>query len=450
MELNHNYGISMKKVFQILTIILYIWAGRLTAQDSENILSLEKALELGKKNNLTLQQQLDRINQARSQLKVQKTGYFPKLTAGGFFNYLSEIPELNLPLGPAGSEPATVKIYDLNISLQQPIFTGFRTRNMIKSAQEDLNNNESVLLAVRQQISYQICYLYYLAQLTRLQKEALQTSLNRSLNNLRLSKNLLLAGQARAIDTLNVANQCFKIETELNKISYSYELILIQLEEVINHSPIDGIASYSELDITLELEPLQTYLTRALENRPELSQIQYQIKAQQYRKKSIQSGYYPQLYGQASFHYLYPDAQIFKQKWTDLYFIGLNLQWEPWNWGRRKHEVHQISYAINQLGTEQEKQIQSIRNQVKQAYKNLQSDKDQILLTGKLLQQENERYTIIQNQYQQGLATTIDLNDAESALTSAQLQLLQAQIKWLQDRALLAYVTGKIETIYQE
>ena len=440
----------MKTVLTFLILFLFIFQNSVSAQETRDIMSLSEALELGRKNNLSLQQQLDRSNQARSQLDVQKTGYFPKLTAGGFFNYISEIPELNLPLGPAGSEPSAVKIYDVNISLQQPIFTGLRTRNMIKSAQEDLKNSESLLQAVGQQISYQICYLYYLAQLTRLQQDALQTSLHRSLNNLRLTKNLLVAGQARAIDTLNVANQCFKIETQLNKISYDYELILIQLELVINSSSITGIESYSEQDIKLVLEHLQTYITLALENRPELSQIQHQIQAQQYRKKSVKSGYYPQLYAQASFHYLYPDAQIFRQKWTDLYFVGINLQWEPWNWGRRKHEVHQISYAINQLTTEQEKQILSIRNEVKQAYKNLQSDKDQILLTRKLLQQENDRYTITHNQYQQGLATTIDLNDAESAFTSAELQLQQAQIKWLQDKALLAYVTGKIETIYQK
>ena len=440
----------MTTVLTFLILFLFIFQNSVSAQETRDIMSLSEALELGRKNNLSLQQQLDRRNQARSQLDVNKTGYFPKLTAGGFFNYISEIPELNLPLGPEGSEPSAVKIYDVNISLQQPIFTGLRTRNMIKSAQEDLKNSESLLQAVGQQISYQICYLYYLAQLTQLQQDALQTSLHRSLNNLRLTKNLLVAGQARAIDTLNVANQCFKIETQLNKISYDYELILIQLELVINSSSITGIESYSEQDIKLVLEHLQTYITLALENRPELSQIQHQIQAQQYRKKSVKSGYYPQLYAQASFHYLYPDAQIFRQKWTDLYFVGINLQWEPWNWGRRKHEVHQISYAINQLTTEQEKQILSIRNEVKQAYKNLQSDKDQILLTRKLLQQENDRYTITHNQYQQGLATTIDLNDAESAFTSAELQLQQAQIKWLQDKALLAYVTGKIETIYQK
>ncbi len=433
----------------ILIILPILLTNFLQAQTGPIILSLPEALEIGKTNNLTLQQQIERINQAASQLSIQKSDYFPKLTAGGFFNYVSNIPELNLPIGPTGSEPAEVKIYDLNISLQQPLFTGMRIRNLIQSAREELKTSESQLQNVHQQITYQICHLYYLAQLTLLQQQVLESSLKRSLNNLRFSKNLLNAGQARPIDTLNVANQCFRIETQLNKNSHDYDLILLQLEHVLNKSPIDDIQSYEEQDIQLVLGDLQIYLNLALENRPEIHQVHHQILGQQYRRKSIQSGYYPQLYAQASFHYLYPDVQILKQQWTDLYFIGINLQWEPWNWGRRKHEVNQISYTINQLNTEQEIQIQTIRNEVKQAYKNLQSDLDQILLTRRLLKQENDRYKIMQNQYKQGLATTIELNDAEIALTAADLQLRQAQIKWLQDQAFLAYVTGKIDTQYQ-
>jgi len=438
---------TSKPIF--LIIFLALLTRLLQAQTEPIILSLPEALELGNTNNLTLQQQIDRVNQAVSQLSAQKTSYFPKLTAGGFFNYVSSIPELNLPLGPTGSDPAEVKIYDVNISLQQPLFTGLRTHHLIQSAREEVKTSESQLQNLHQQIAYQICNLYYLAQLTQLQQQVLESSLKRSLNNLKLSKNLLKAGQARSIDTLNVSNQAFKIKTQLNKNGHDYDLILIQLEHVVNKSPIDGIQPYEEQDIQLVLENLQIYLNMALENRPELNQVQHQIQGQQYRKKSIQSGYYPQLYAQASFHYLYPDVQILKQQWTDLYFIGINLQWEPWNWGRRKHEVHQISYTINQLNTEHEKQIQAIRNEVKQAYKNLQSDRDQVLLTRRLLKQENDRYKIIQNQYIQGLATTIDLNDAEIALTAADLQLQQAQINWLQDQAFLAYVTGKINTHYQ-
>ena len=67
-------------------------------------------------------------------------------------------------------------------------------------------------------------------------------------------------------------------------------------------------------------------------------------------------------------------------------------------------------------------------------------------MTTKLVDQEKERYRITREKYQQGLATTIDLSDAENSLTVAELQLQQSYINWLKDKANMRYLTG---TIYQ-
>ena len=50
----------------------------------------------------------------------------------------------------------------------------------------------------------------------------------------------------------------------------------------------------------------------------------------------------------------------------------------------------------------------------------------------------------IREKYQQGLATTIDLSDAENSLTVAELQLQQSYINWLKDKANMRYLTGTI------
>ena len=87
-----------------------------------------------------------------------------------------------------------------------------------------------------------------------------------------------------------------------------------------------------------------------------------------------------------------------------------------------------------------------MKQDVKQAYQSLLSDRDQIYMTTKLVDQEKERYRITREKYQQGLATTIDLSDAENSLTVAELQLQQSYINWLKDKANMRYLTG---TIYQ-
>ncbi len=135
--------------------------------------------------------------------------------------------------------------------------------------------------------------------------------------------------------------------------------------------------------------------------------------------------------------------EILKDEWTDFFILGLNLQWDLWDTGRRRNEIKQLSYSLNILDLEEQKIIENIRSEVKQAYQNLLTDRDQIFLTKKLVQQERERYRIAQQKYEQGLASATDLNNVQSALTASDLRYKQSLIKWWQDKALMNYAIGQ-------
>ena len=128
----------------------------------------------------------------------------------------------------------------------------------------------------------------------------------------------------------------------------------------------------------------------------------------------------------------------------DYYSFGLNLQWELWNRNRRKYEVKKAEYYSRILTLEEEKLIITIKKEIKQVYENLQNDTEQIELLQKLVEQETERYRVTRERYEQGLATTLDLTDAQSSLTFADLRLKQYYINWLTDQAEMDRVIGKI------
>jgi multidrug efflux system outer membrane protein len=106
-----------------------------------------------------------------------------------------------------------------------------------------------------------------------------------------------------------------------------------------------------------------------------------------------------------------------------------------------------LSYSLNILNLEEQKIIENIKTEVKQAYQNLLTDRDQIFLTKKLVQQERERYRIGQQKYEQGLTSATDLNNVQTALTASDLRYKQSLIKWWQDKALMDYATGQPVTI---
>ena len=441
----------MHRIVIIILGLLFVLPFPLSAQSAKESLTLEEAIRLSLENNLTLKQQEDRIRQAEAELKIQKTGYLPSLNLGSSYSYTSELASLQLPFSVPGVGAVTIDAgtknrYDLNATINQPLFTGFRIRNLTRAAEQQMQESHSQKQMARNSILLNTHNIYYAAQLNLLQQNILSSSITRGEQDLQSVKNFLAAGQVSPFDTMKVANHVLNLKTQFQSLQHQQAIILSQLAYILN---INNIASVKPVDlnnIPQNLETFDYYENAALKSRPELSRIQNQIAAQQYRRKALRSGFLPQVYGQASYHYSKPGVNFFKDEWMNYYTLGISLNWELWNWGKTRNQVRQAQYATSILTTEQEKFVESVKQDVKQAYQSLLSDRDQIYMTTKLVDQEKERYRITREKYQQGLATTIDLSDAENSLTVAELQLQQSYINWLKDKANMRYLTG---TIYQ-
>jgi len=427
---------------QLVAIMLLGWSIS-PGQQPPVILSLPQALEIGLENNLNLQQEEQRIQQGQSKMQMQKSAYFPKISASALYNHLTDFPDVDLPFNEAAGGSELINIYDLSFKLQQPIFAGFRINNLVRSAREEQKYSESQYQVSKNLLIYQITTTYQTAQLNDLQQRVLQTSLQRVKNDLETTRHFYQAGQTTSFDTLTMSNQYLNIQTELNEMIHQYQTILTRLEYLLNISPVKGVENFSDSSSNFRISPLEIYLQQALEHRPELRQIRYQANSRAYYKKSVESAYWPQVYAQLSFHYLKPEVEILKDEWTDFFLLGVNLQWDLWDTGRRRNEIKQLSYSLNILNLEEQKILENIKAEVKQAYLSLLTDRDQIFLTKKMVQQETERYRIAQQKYEQGLASATDLNNVQTALTSSDLRYKQSLIKWWQDKALIDYATGQ-------
>ncbi|OPX31426.1 hypothetical protein B1H10_08815 [candidate division KSB1 bacterium 4484_188] len=328
--------------------------------------------------------------------------------------------------------------------MQQPLFTGFRTRNMVKSAAENIRQAEAQKQAVENRILLQIHSIYYSAQLNELQQRVLQTSRERLRQQLQVVKNLFVAGQATGFDTLKMSNQLLDIQTKQARLGHVSKVILSQLALVLNVPSVPSVEKFSAENLNTALPAQSYYLKLAEKLRPEFAQFKHQFQTQMFRKKALQSRYFPQLFARAGYHYARPGVNFFKDEWMKYYTIGLNLQWELWHRGKTGRQVKQAEYSLKIIDSEAQKLRQNIRQQVIQTYENLLSDREQIELTRKLVLQEQKRYRMVRDKFEQGLATTIEVSDAENALTAAQLQLQVNYINWLKDQAQMSFVTGQI------
>jgi len=433
---------------KILLFILLGFAGNTVAQQN---LSLQELWQIMKENNYTLQQQQNLIDAAVEDVSIQSAAQYPVFSMGAAFNHQSEIASLTLPLpasltggNPISKEAGVKDQYDLSVSVYQPIFTGFRTSSLISAANQQLQSKEIEKKVVGNKLMLAVGNLYYQSQLNLLQRKVLEQSEKRIENQLTLIRNLMEAEQKTAFDTLEVANRKLTIQSQLIKLKDSYEIVLSKIRYLINTENFSDLKTFNSSEVSLAIPDLQDIQNTAINNRLELKLLYKQKKSVEYNKSALKSSYYPQIFANASYHYAKPGVNFFQNEWMDYYTAGVKLQWELWAWGQSKSKVRQTQLTIEKIDLQNEQLKKDIMQQVEEAHKNLEMTKTQINLNKNLVAVEKERYRIVKDNYEQGLSTTIDLNNAEHSLTAAELELQKEYISWFQNKLMLDYATGMI------
>jgi len=412
-------------------------------------LTLEDAWRIALANNLSLQQQEMLLRQAQEEVAIQKAAYLPALSTIATYGYTSEIARFQVPITFPGIPPIEIEAgtkdrYDVAAQIDQPLFTGFRTRNLVKSASEQFRAQSAQKEVTSNQILLQVGLLYCQTQLDYLQQKVLEQAIQRADHHLAKVRSFYQAQQATAFDTLEVANRKLQLQSQLQKLRDLHPILVSKLVHVLNLEYTPEVPEMSVENADLALRDLNEYQAVAISNRPELRQIGFMQRGQSFRVKALKSSYFPQLYASASYHHARPGVNFFRDEWMDYYMVGLNLRWQLWNWKQDQRQVEKARLDYERLDLQSQQLLLDVRQQVTEAFQQLQTVRQQIELQRQLVAQEGERYRITKQNYEQGYATSLDLSTAENTLTSSELTLKQNYIEWLQFRLQLQFATGKI------
>ncbi len=437
----------MKQVFGLLVFMLL--TAPVPAQEVNTYTSLQDIWQALSRQNANLAQLDAALEQADLDVRARRASRLPALQAGAGYNYISETARFTLPFTLPGTPPQEIEAgvknqYDLNLRVQQPVFTGFRLKNEVQLAR---TRKESVALQkaiTRNQLFLLAGQIYYRYQLNRMQQNLLQKGLNRLDIQLQKVRNFFLSEQATSFDTLEVYNRKLELANRLQRLRRLERIILSQLQHVLNDtaavriapSPLPGKPQF-------RLQPFETYLQQALRQRPELRHLSLREQSQSHLIRIAKSALLPQVFASASFHYARPGVNFFQDEWMTYYTVGVQLQWRLWNWRQDHYRVQQARVELNRLRLQERALVQDIRQQVQEAYLNLENALEQIRLQERLVEQERERYRRVSERYDQGLAALLDLRNAETRLTESELQLQSTYIEAYQAYLQLQYATGK-------
>ncbi len=434
----------------IWAMLVFGWAAATLAQQAPSYASLSQLWRDLEQRNLNLQQ-LDQLQRSADlEVRARQAARLPRIAGSSSYSYVSQIARFEVPLPLPGGQPPEIEAgvknqYDVSLLAQQPLFTGFRLRNLTRLARTRSEAVEMQKEILRNRLRLQAGQLYYQIQLNRMQKAVLESGLERLRLQLETVRNFFLAEQATAFDTLEVFNRSLQLHNQGRRLIRLEQILLSRLQHLLNlPEPVD-ISAPPPAPPNFAPRTLDDCRNEALQHRPELRNLQWQKRAQELQVRIAQSAFFPQIAAVVGFHYAKPGVNFFANRWMTYYTVGLQMQWSLWNWQQDRYRVQQAQAEVQRLTLEEQAQVQQVLQEVEEAFRNRQNALEQIDLQERLVALERERYRQVQQRFEQGLSSQINLRQAETRLTEAELLLQRNYIEAYQADLQLQYATGRFE-----
>ncbi|NOX36883.1 MAG: TolC family protein [Calditrichaeota bacterium] len=412
-------------------------------------MTLKGTLQQVLKSNLSLQQQSIQLQQLEKELRIQRAQRRPQIQLQAGYQYISEVAEFQLPFPIPGQSPQVIQAgvyhqYDVALQIQQPLFTGFRIRNAIRLAEEELQAAQIQYQQQLHRLLFRTGQLYLHIQQLRLQQSVLQQNELRVQSHLQTVKQFYRQGQATALDTLQVATRLLELQQMLQELKHREIMARTRLAQLLGMEQLPPLTAEPVAQSALVLEDSLVYLEQARTHRPELQHVQHLLAAAVFQQKTVRAAYLPQIFARASYHYARPGVNFFQDEWMTYYTAGIQLRWNLWSGHRHRYRVQKAHLQQKILRLKERQLWLTIRQVVVETYQQLKSLRDKIRFQRQRVQQEKLRYRLTRQKFQEGLATSRDLSESENGLLAAEFQLQELYIQWKTLSLQLEYVTGTI------
>lgn len=443
-----------------LAAILCLLAFPAAAQETLP-LTLEQSIGLGLENSRMLHASRMSAEAAGARASEAGAAGLPSLKATGSYTRQSEVPPFAITLPPplSGSytiSPSIVNNYNLRLTLQQPVFTGFRISsgasmadNAARAAGEEYNRDRSELV-------YAVTNAYWSLFKAIELRNLIDENAAQMKAHLQDVQNFLAQGMATNNDVLKVQVQYSNVQLQQIDARNSVQLATIGLANVMGISldtkielrSVPARPDAADGDSLLRpgsLPSLGELVGLAFARRPELKAVEYRVQAGENGVSMARSGWFPQIFLTGNYNYARPNQRfvptqdVFKDTWD----VSLVATWDIWNWGTTSHQTNQAQAQLSQTMDAQSQLRDAVRLEVTQSYLVLKQAGERITVAGESVAQAEENHRVTNEKFKSGLALNSELLDAEVLLLQAKTSHTQSLVDYQLAAARLLKATGQ-------
>ena len=408
-------------------------------------LTLEQAVALAVKNNRMVTNAHLEVEKSDHQIEVARTYRLPAFHLSVFEGEFLAPVNFEFPAGVWGVYPATGPIpatattitsprYPfslINGSFTQPITQLARIRLGVRIRETEREEAREKLSAARQAVVSDVRKLYYGILQTQSALEANQSSIQ-TLRELDRDASESLSHQ------IALKSEALEVKARLARVEYEGAALLLDLaSEKEQLNDLMGRDTRTEFTILALPEPslaavdLAQVREHALAERPEIREARLKVVEAEQDRAMKRKEFIPDV--DFKVEYISPFGIALLPK--SVAAAGVQLNWDVFDWGRKKQELAVKDIVIRQAKNALETTQSQVLIEVESRYRKLEDTRRLLQVVEMAQMAARERVRIVKDRYDGAAALLKDLLEAQSALAETDYQRQQALSSYLAARA---------------
>ncbi len=418
-----------------LVILLFLICPSTGVSAAERTITLMDAYRMALKNHEAVKISGERLFQSEKNLDKAKTLILPTLTAEGAYRKYDQQKTAATFL----IQPDDTKRFDLVLS--QPLYLGGRALSARRRARMEVAETKEALDATREGIIMDTSRAYFNLLKAGKDLDIKEAALKRAKERKKVAESRFRVGGATKAAVLREEAEVAKAEAELTDA----ERVLRNARDVlISLTGSGGDIEVSEplIDFPLKAD-LEGLIATALERRRDYRRADIAKDIASEGIRYAKGNFLPTLKLEGAYSWRDQDPRTtFFQKET--LFGGVVLTYPLFEGGLRRAELAEARSRYRERALERAGLRREIELEVRAAFNDMEALNAVIESYRRQVAFAEENYDMVYTQYKHGLATSVDVVDADTILVSAHRGLMNARYDRQVAILALKYRTGTL------
>jgi outer membrane protein len=409
------------------------------------VLSLAQAVQIAVENNRPVNMAKLDITKSKWEVAQTKTKRFPAITTYLFASVDITNPTFTFPSDLFDNQqPQKLKLSNgitgtASVQVAQPLSQLYQIHLAVREQELSTDLATQQYRGQRQSIVASVKQAYYSALQTESSLQATQSLVKQYEETDRVATQYLGQESVLKSDSLEAKAKLAQSRYQVVQLQDTLQTQKEQLNELLARDLDTPFRTEQVPPITPAEMDLKTARSTAMQQRPEIKEAEIDTQRAEYDRKLSRAKYIPDV--GAAIHYLDPINTAFLPQ--NILSAGLELKWDPFDWGGRRDEVKQKDVSIQQSHYQLQETQAQVMLDVDNTFRKLQESRSLLDVSQAGRDAANEKLREISDQFKQSSVLMRDLLQQQAAAANAEHEYEQSLLSFWNAKAAFEKALGE-------